>query len=515
MSPCRLAFTLLIALTLWGCSQGGDRAVYLDRAFASPCEAFKAIGHFSLELHLEKTEKDWDSLVNASMETVEKKWDLPPSTATNDFCAQLQDLSAQLQEKDPSLDNEMERFREILKHFLSQLDAHSSYLTPEEAERYLASREKKRFGIGVALRQRLVDRWALPKKVVIEQVFSGSPSEGVLQPGDEIEEINGRALAGMSFPEILNILGNTSTLEIKIPRLERPVSLAAAWHTTSPVLAQVIDADDLRLAYIKIRSFPTGLGQEIEELIESLEADEGIDGYLLDLRNNGGGAIDEATQVVGLFRGKGPVIFSRATKTKQARARKYGWNLIKTERSTRETPLTSKPMLGLTDPGSASSAEIVMGALKVDRTVWVGERSFGKGVGQVILPLSDKNGFGGLLLLVAFRTYFPNGFGHQKLGIQPHFILRDRELEEVVKLRQAKGLKTILHEEDFGDLAISSATRVEEIPSTRDFQKVLSWLRNRVQEQSYAKTCLSPEAADDCQKAVGLAMLRDLSRESF
>ena len=162
-------------------------------------------------------------------------------------------------------------------------------------------------------------------------------------------------------------------------------------------------------AVLRISTFNENTGRELTETIERLKAENpGIRGYVLDLRNNGGGLLDAAIAVSDAFLERGEIVSQRGRKPEQIM--RY---------SARAGDLTGGlPVVVLINYGSASASEIVAGALKDhERATIVGLTSFGKGSVQTVIPL--RGGADGALSITTARYFTPSGDSIQKIGIEP------------------------------------------------------------------------------------------------
>ena len=201
------------------------------------------------------------------------------------------------------------------------------------------------------------------------------------------------------------------------------------------------EGDDV--GYISIAQFNEQTTDALRKAISDLNIKLGVDrikGFVLDLRNNPGGLLDEAISVSGAFLDRGEIVTIRgrnAEDTQRFNARSGG-DLTK-----------GKPLILLINDGTASASEIVAGALQDHkRATLLGTRSFGKGSVQTIIPLGDGNG---ALLLTTARYYTPSGRSIQAKGITPdievpdevpaNFFVADRRQRQVVSKRTPQGRK--------------------------------------------------------------------------
>jgi carboxyl-terminal processing protease len=242
---------------------------------------------------------------------------------------------------------------------------------------------------------------------------------GILS-GDLIAYIDDEAVQGLTLEQAVNRMKgpiNTKT-KLKIIRkgTEQPidVSLVREVIRVRPV-AYHTDGGDI--GYIRISSFneqtTEGLKKAIADISKQIPPEK-LAGYIVDLRNNPGGLLDEAVSVSSAFMARGEVVSTRGrTPEETQRFTAHGGDLIK-----------GKPLVVLINGGSASASEIVAGALHDHkRATLIGTRSFGKGSVQTIIPLGTGNG---ALALTTARYFTPSGHSIQAKGITPDIeVLQD------------------------------------------------------------------------------------------
>jgi carboxyl-terminal processing protease len=281
---------------------------------------------------------------------------------------------------------------------LRTLDPHSVFFDPDQFEqlKQMQSSERKGFGTVVSL---------LPGRVIVLQTIDGSPSaKAGLSAGDEILGINTIPVRYLDVEQLTQVLSEArqkeAMLDVRKPGSERTVQIKM-----SPAL---LDAPTVDRAYmvapgighLRITSFEQPTGELVRETIEKLGG-KSLQGLILDLRDNPGGAVQSAAETAALFLSPDQLIFTiggRSTKTEEVAVPKG------------VTPY-SFPVAILINGKSASASEIVTGALQDhDRAVVLGEPSYGKGLVQQVFPLSALSG---LALTTAFY-YTPSGRSIQK-----------------------------------------------------------------------------------------------------
>lgn len=262
---------------------------------------------------------------------------------------------------------------------LHSLDDYSGYLDRENFQR-LQEETRGRFGgLGIEIKKD-------PLGLEVISPIEGTPADAAgVRPGDRITAADGVPLARMSLREAVDLLrgdvGTSVTLTLK--RGEREpfdVTITRDIIRIQPVKAR-LEGD---VGYLRVSHFVSRTGEAVREALEHLDEQAGpggVRGYVVDLRNNPGGLLDEAIAVSGAFLSGGPVVSVRSRSQSEQFSADPG------------DPSGGKPIAVLLNEGSASASEIVAGALKDrNRAVIVGQKSFGKGSVQTILPLPGRRG---------------------------------------------------------------------------------------------------------------------------
>ncbi|EAS50616.1 protease [Aurantimonas manganoxydans SI85-9A1] len=288
---------------------------------------------------------------------------------------------------------------------LTSLDPHSSYMNAEQAAD-MRTETRGQFG-GLGIEVTMED-----ELVKVVSPFDGTPADkaGILA-GDLIAEIDGEQVRGLTLGEAVDRMkgdiGTSVDLVIIREGANKPVRLTVTRDEIKvPSVRHSVKGD---IGYIKLMKFneqtTVGLEESIADIEEKIGADK-VKGYILDMRRNPGGLLDEAVSVSDAFLGKGEIVSTRGRNADETR--RYN------ARSGDE--INGKPLVVLVNGGSASASEIVAGALQDQRRATiVGSRSFGKGSVQTIIPL----GANGALRLTTALYYTPSGRSIQGRGIDP------------------------------------------------------------------------------------------------
>src|SRR5436190_3979043 len=283
-------------------------------------------------------------------------------------------------------------------------DRYSHYITPSEAKGFQESVSGKFDGIGMSVQQ---DRRGL--RVI--NVFSGSPARHAgIRKGEVITGVNGRSIAGTSSTvATARIKGKPGTrvrLQVLDPRTRRRRALSVERRRIVLPIARgrLVRLDNRKLGVVELLGFSDGTHAVLRREVRSLLR-RGAQGLVLDLRGNGGGLLTEAVLVSSVFIGDGEIVSVRGRARPDHKLSAEG------------TPVDPKlPLVVLVDGGSASASEIVTGALRDrHRATVVGTRTFGKGVFQQVLPLSN----GGVLDITVGEYFLPSGKNINKVGIKP------------------------------------------------------------------------------------------------
>ncbi len=284
--------------------------------------------------------------------------------------------------------------RKGIDAMLESLDPYTDYISEDEVESFRISTTGQYGGIGAMI-------GVINKKVVVTQPYRGFPAHQVgLRVGDEIVAIDGKSTRGKRTSEVSTLLkGQPKTkVEIRVKRAGTKDELVfnltrQRIHVSNVAIYGLIGND---IAYIRLDDFTPGASNEVADALKELKQ-QGATKLILDLRENPGGLLHEAVNVVSLFVPKGVEVVSTKGKVDE-------WN--KVYRTLNNPVDTEIPMAVLTSEGSASASEIVAGTLQdYDRAVLVGSKTFGKGLVQTTRPLS----YNGQLKVTTAKYYIPSG----------------------------------------------------------------------------------------------------------
>jgi carboxyl-terminal processing protease len=293
-----------------------------------------------------------------------------------------------------------------IRGMLLELDPHSAYIPGSDYQNFEDNSRGRYSGVGI-------DVHATEDQIVVRAVINGSPAdEAGINPGDVISAIDGKPVTNRppqeAIDELLGEPGSNLVLELLTPDGETRSLTLERQYLQIPLLSfQLLEQS---WGYFHISGFHSGSARDLQQSLESLAADHiELRGLVIDLRNNPGGVLQGAVEMADGFLDEGLIVTTRgrnAAMQMEFRAQPGQW-------------LPGTPLLILVDRGSASASEVLAGALQDHhRALIVGERSFGKGSVQSVLPL--RNG-GGIKLTTA-RYYTPSGRSIQAEGIEPDIV---------------------------------------------------------------------------------------------
>ena len=277
---------------------------------------------------------------------------------------------------------------------VSDLDPYTEYISEEGMSDFELLTTGKYGGVGALIRKK--GDW-----VVIAQPYQDTPSDRAgLRIGDRILEIDGRDARGFTTEEVSSRLKGEPGSRVKVTVLHldstrQTVTLRRERIAIPGVPYAGWAADGI--GYIRHSDFTEGCYEEMRAAIERLRTEKPLKGLVLDYRSNGGGIMQEAVKILGMFVPKGTEVVSTKGRSEDSK---------QVFRTDTEPILADLPLTVLINGSSASAAEIVAGALQdLDRAVLIGQRSFGKGLVQSPRPL----GYNAMLKLTTAKYYIPSG----------------------------------------------------------------------------------------------------------
>ena len=284
--------------------------------------------------------------------------------------------------------------RKSIDGMLESLDPYTDYIPEDEIESFRITTTGQYGGIGALIN-------VINKKTVITHPYKNFPAfRAGLKVGDEIISVDGKAIKGRSTSEISSLLKGQPKTEVEV-RVKR---YGSKEEVTYKIKREKINVTNLtyygmldgETGYLKLDDFTPGASREVSDAISKLK-ERGAQRLILDLRDNPGGLLHEAINIVSLFIPKGQEVVSTKGKVQE-------WNKVY---NTLNNPVdTEIPLAILVSEGSASASEIVAGALQdYDRAVLVGKKTFGKGLVQTTRPLA----YNSQLKVTTAKYYIPSG----------------------------------------------------------------------------------------------------------
>jgi carboxyl-terminal processing protease len=347
-----------------------------------------------------------------------------------------------------------------IRGMLLELDPHSSYLPVKEYENLNDTARGRYSGIGIEVRDS-------DGKIVVNAIINDSPADQAgINPGDVITSIDGRPIKGRPLSEAMDeLLGQPDTEVVLIVMPpdgeERELTITRRYIKLPTLSFRLLDNS---YGYFTVAQFHRESAMDLKQSLESIQ-DDGIElrALIIDLRSNPGGVLQQAVAMADGFLDDGVIVSTRgrnSTMQMEFTAHPGQW-------------LPDTPLMLLVDRGTASASEVLAGALQDhSRALIVGERTFGKGSVQSVLPL--RNGAG--IKLTTARYYTPSGRSIQAAGIEPDVVIEWDEYAEAGdnRVREADLDRHLGRETESGGDKLSGMD-----PALEDFplEEILSTLK--------------------------------------
>jgi carboxyl-terminal processing protease len=291
-----------------------------------------------------------------------------------------------------------------LKGMLSSLDPHSQFMDPDAYNELKTDTEGKFGGIGIEISQR-------DGILTVVTPIEDTPAwKAGLKPNDRIVKIDGKVTRDMTLPEAVKMLRGKPGDPVTVTVLRESVKKVMDFKLVRGIIT-ITDIKEARIledgiGYIRIVEFREDTDKNLISSLEKLQG-QGMQALVLDLRNNPGGLLDSAVNCADEFVENGKVIVSTKGRKKDQDTEFLAKN---------PKPMLTLPMVVLINEGSASGSEIVAGCLQdYKRAVIIGNKSFGKGSVQTVIPLADGSG----LRLTTSKYYTPLGREIHGKGVEP------------------------------------------------------------------------------------------------
>ena len=295
---------------------------------------------------------------------------------------------------------------------LQSLDPYSAYMSPELFREMQTDTKGEFGGLGIEIGME-----AGVVKVI--SPIDDTPAEKAgIKAGDFIVKIGKEQVQGKSLMEAVKLMRGPvdSSIELTIRRknVKKPLNFTIIRKVIEvrSVSSKIISKEE-NIGYVRIKSFNENSDNQFLKSIKKFEKNSKIKGYVIDLRNNPGGLLNQAINITDFFLDDGEIVSTK------------GRNISETRKffARKGDEINGKPIVVLINNGSASASEIFAGALKDHkRAIILGENSYGKGSVQSIIPL--KNG-GGMRLTIS-KYYLPSGKSISEVGVTPDIIVEEK-----------------------------------------------------------------------------------------
>lgn len=297
---------------------------------------------------------------------------------------------------------------------MNSLDPYSQYLDKKLFERSMRDTEGKYGGLGMIITLR-------DNRLTILKTMKNSPAKraGIL-PEDIIVSVDGKKTSGLQIEELANLLRGYPDTKVSIKVFRPKINLDKEYILTREIISvetveyKKVGSDT---GYIKITSFSKQTNDQLEDALQEGLKDR-IKSFIIDLRDNPGGLLDQSVKVASHFVGRGKLIVYTQGRRKEDH---------KNYHSVYRTNLKKIPTVILINQRSASAAEIVAGAMRDSGTALIlGERSYGKGSVQTIFRIRDKSG----IRLTTSKYFTPSGTDINRQGIVPDIAILDDQFAD-------------------------------------------------------------------------------------
>ena len=313
-----------------------------------------------------------------------------------------------------------------LKGMMESLgDPYTVYLDVQDMRGLSDTTSGNFYGVGLSISKPNKNTAEKPAYVDVVSPIENSPGFKVgIQSGDKIIEINGEPTAPMSMEDVLSKLRGPRGEGVEVTILRGKTVTFKKVIIRDLIQVPTIEYCKIgNIGYMRLIQFTPDSAPGVEKAIKSFEEEGGYDGLIIDLRNNPGGLLDSAVKVADKFIDSGVIVSTKSRISTEN----------KSFSATKKATIVKKgtPIVVLINKGSASASEILSGALKDYHVAYlVGERTYGKGSVQQVIPLIEKDGTKDGVKLTVARYYSPTDCNIDKIGIPPDREIKDGEYSE-------------------------------------------------------------------------------------
>ena len=341
-----------------------------------------------------------------------------------------------------------------LKGMMESLDdPHSVYFTSEELRSFQEDIKGKYVGVGMVIQKKVGE-----PLTVVSPIEDGPAYKVGIKPKDQIVEIDGESTYNLTSEEASKRLKGKANTSVKVKvyreanKLTKVFELKRETIELKYVKSKMLEGG---IGYLRLTQFGDNVYPDMKKALEGLQA-KGMKALILDLRSNPGGELGQSIKIASMFIEKGKIVSTKQKKgeeTVYSREGKYFGNF---------------PMVVLINGGSASASEIVSGALKdYKRATLIGEKTFGKGSVQTLLPLPDGDG----IKITIAKYYTPNGISIDGTGIEPdkkvedkdYYLISDGTITNIDENQQKENKKEIIKE-------VKGEKAAKEVDTHKDIQ---------------------------------------------
>ena len=305
--------------------------------------------------------------------------------------------------------NQVDVMDDAINGVLQSLDPYSAYMNPEIYKEMLTETRGEFGGLGIEV--------GMESGVVkvISPIDNTPASRAGVKAGDYIVKINDIQVQGKTLYEAVDLMRGPVGSSIEITIRRKGVKKSIVFNIIREIIqVESVSAEliDNNIGYFRLSSFNENSSNQLKKKINEIKKKGSLKGYIFDLRNNPGGLLSQAIKIADFFLNDGEIVSTKGRK-----------NLENRKWFAKKGDLTNgKPIIILTNYGSASASEIVAGALKDHkRAIIIGENSYGKGSVQSIIPLKNE----GAIRLTISKYYLPSGKSISNVGITPDITVEE------------------------------------------------------------------------------------------